>query len=229
MATKPTAEEGQETKITAFDSEDALTALTDLFRNYQRQVLYAFAGLAVLAGGYWFYQRSRAMKEERGERAYYEALRAASAGNAALAQADLKKAVQRFEGTTAGAQAALTLAQLQYDEGKYQDGLNTLNSARSSLSSSAFYGGAYHALVAAGYEQLKRYDQAADEYLKAAKATRFDAEKASYKASAARAYMAGGKGSKAEPIWVELAKDPSNPLSGEAKVRLGEIRAKAAS
>jgi predicted negative regulator of RcsB-dependent stress response len=226
MATKPLPpQEPEETKITAFDSEDAVDALTVIFAKYRRALTIGVVAIVGAVGGWWVYQRSVVLKEQRGEKAYFEALRAVMGGNAALAQSDLNKVITRYGGTMAGAQATLSLAQVLYDQGKYQDGINVLSKGAGDYGKSPYFGSAYFAMIAAGQEQLKKFDLAAEQYLKAADAARFQAEKDSYRASAARAFMAAGKNDQAKVIWTDLAKDPSNFLAGEAKIRLGEISA----
>jgi hypothetical protein len=48
-----------------------------------------------------------------------------------------------------------------------------------------------------------------------------------YIASAARDYTAAGKTDDAKKIWSALAKDDQSPAAAEARVRLGELEAKA--
>ena len=80
-------------------------------------------------------------------------------------------------------------------------------------------------MEAAGYEELKDFTAAAEQYKQAAEATRFPADKAQYQASAARTFAAAGKFSEAKAIWAELAKDETSPMAAEARVRLGELDA----
>ena len=54
------------------------------------------------------------------------AKQALSAGNPALAKTDLGRVATRYPGTPAGAQAAMILAQMTFDEGKFADGLKIL-------------------------------------------------------------------------------------------------------
>ena len=46
-------------------------------------------------------------------------------------------------------------------------------------------------------------------------------------ANAARAYTTAGKLDDAKKIWSALAKDDQSPAAAEARVRLGELEAKA--
>jgi hypothetical protein len=80
-------------------------------------------------------------------------------------------------------------------------------------------------LMASGYEGLNQWDKAASQYEAAAEIARFDADKTSARAMAARAYQAAGNKGAATKIWSELASDPRSTLATEAKIRLGELQA----
>ena len=99
--------------------------MTEWFMLHKRDVTWAVVGLAVIVGGFWYYERSQSIKGQRAETAYFQA-RQAVGGQADSA---LQKVVSRYEGTTAGTQAALTLAQSFYDQKKYKEGLAVLKNA----------------------------------------------------------------------------------------------------
>jgi tetratricopeptide (TPR) repeat protein len=190
---------------------------------HKRELTWVVVAIAVIVGGVWFYERSQSIKAQRAETAYFQARQAITTGSAS-AVADLQKVVTRYEGTPAGAQAALTLAQALYDQKKYKEGIDALKGAESKAP--ADFKASVHVVEAAGYEELKDFVAAAQQYEAAAKATRFPVEKAEYQADAARDYAAGGKTDLAKAIWIELAKDETSPLAAEAHVRLGELTAK---
>ncbi len=190
----------------------------------KREVSWAVIALAVILGGFWFYQRSQAIKGQRAESAYFQARQSAAAGNLPLAVSDLQKVVVRYEGTRAGTQAALSLAQALYFQKKFKEGIAVLKKAEAKAIGE--FRPSIHVLGAAGYEELKDLVAAAEQYNLAAKATEFPADKAKYQAAAARDYMAAGKTEEAKRIWTELAKDESKPEAAEARVRLGELTAK---
>jgi predicted negative regulator of RcsB-dependent stress response len=191
---------------------------------HKRAVTWAAVIIAVILGGFWFYQRSQSIKGQRAESAYFQARQSAAAGNLPLAVSDLQKVVVRYEGTRAGTQAALALAQTLYFQKKFKEGIAALKKAESSASKE--FMASVHVLEAAGYEELKDFVAAAEQYNVAAKATEFPADKARYQAAAAREYMAAGKAEEAKRIWTELAKDDTKPEAAEARVRLGELTAK---
>ena len=198
-------------------------SLTDWFMLHTREVTWGVVGLAVIVGGFWFYQRSQAIKAQRAETAYFQARQSAAAGNLPQAATDLQKVVSRYEGTQAGAQAALSLAQTYYDQKKFKEGIDALKKAEPKVPGD--FKASVHVLEAAGYEELKNYSAAAEQYKLAADVTRFPADKAEYRGSAARDFAAAGKRDEAIAIWTDLAKDETGPMAAEARVRLGELRA----
>ncbi|PYO78440.1 MAG: hypothetical protein DMD63_07525 [Gemmatimonadetes bacterium] len=198
-------------------------SLTDWLMLHGRQLTWATIGLAVIVGGFWFYERSQSIKAQRAETAYFQARQSAAAGNLPQAVTDLQKVVTRYEGTQAGAQAALSLAQAYYDQKKFKEGIDALKKAEPKVPGD--FKASVHVLEAAGYEELRNYSSAAEQYKFAADVTRFPADKAEYRASAARDYAAAGKRDDAITIWTDLAKDETGPMAAEARVRLGELRA----
>jgi predicted negative regulator of RcsB-dependent stress response len=199
-------------------------SLTEWFMLHKRGVAWAVVALAIIVGSFWFYQRSQSIKAQRAEAAYFQARQSAAAGNLPLAASDLQKVVNRYEGTSAGTQAALTLAQTLYDQKKFKDGLAVLKKIESKAP--ADFRPSIHVLEAAGYEEQKDLVAAAEQYKLAAEVTRFPVDKAEYQAAAARDYMAAGKEDQAKAIWTALAKDETGAVAAEARVRLGELEAK---
>ena len=191
---------------------------------HKRAVGWAAIAVAVILGGCWFYQRSQSIKAQRAESAYFQARQAAAAGNLPLAVSDLQKVVTRYEGTPAGTQAAISLAQALYLQKKFKEGIAALKKSESKASDE--FVASIHVVEAAGYEELKDFVAAAEQYNLAAKATEFPVDRAKYQAAAAREYMVAGKTEDAKRIWTELAKDDTKPEAAEARVRLGELTAK---
>jgi tetratricopeptide (TPR) repeat protein len=199
-------------------------SFTEWFMLHKREVSWAVIVLVIVVLGYWYYERSEALKAQRGEAAYFQARQSAAAGNLPLAVSDLQKVATRYEGTSAGAQASMTLAQAFYQQKKFKEGIAALKKAESKAP--ADFKPSIHVLEADGYEELKDFVTAAAQYEVAAKETRYPADKAQYQAAAATDYMAAGKTDQAKALWTELAKDETGPMAAEAKVRLGELLAK---
>ena len=200
-------------------------SLTDWLTLHSREVTWAVVAIAVIAGGVWFYERSQSIKAQRAESAYFSARQSLAAGNLPLAVSDLQKVVTRYDGTPAGAQAAISLSQALFDQKKYKEGIDALKKAESKAPED--FRASIHVMQADGYEELKDYLKAAEEYQKAADAARFPADKALYRGDAARSYAAAGKKAEAKAIWTDLAKEESGPMAAEARVRLGELDAEA--
>jgi predicted negative regulator of RcsB-dependent stress response len=199
--------------------------LSDWFDVNSKLVTGAVIAIAVVVGGWWFYTRSQHLKAERAERAFYAAEQSMAVGNMPLAESDLRKMITRYDGTPAAKQAVLTLAQLDYDQGKYQEGITILKNAMGKLESSEEFAASGHIMAAAGYEQLRTFVEAAGEYQSAAKKARFDQDRQRYESLAANAYLLGGRREDAKRIWTELAADSKGTVAGEARVRLGEMLA----
>ena len=205
-STRPSFEEGTET-------------IFGWVQEHWRSIMGGALVIAALAGGVALYERNEAQKAARGERALLDAQRAALSGNLPLAQSDLEKVRVRYGGTPAADRAAVALAQVLYDQGKYADGVNVLQTVTGSKTVAA----SAEALLATGLEEQNKPKEAAEHYRKAASASTFEVDKANFMASAARAYARGGDTAAAKSIWTELAADPEGPVAGEARVRLGEL------
>ena len=200
--------------------------MSEWFELYNKQITWGVVGVAVVAAGIWFYSRSQTLKEEKAERALNTALQSVP-GNYPLAESDLRKLIQRYDATTAGYQAQLALARVLYDEGKYNDGIESLKNGMPKLDKSKDFESAGHLLLAAGYEQSKKFLDAASEFGLAAKAARFDQDRQRHESAEARAYLEAGRTEMAKQIWTRLAADSKGTVAGEARVRLGELEAKA--
>jgi predicted negative regulator of RcsB-dependent stress response len=184
--------------------------------------------IVVAAAGYWFYARSKEIQSANAEKALLQAKQSMSAGNLALAQSDLQKVLSRWESTPAGVESAMLLAQIDFDAGKYQDGLAKLKKVSGSSAASASEP-TIQSLEGDGYAQMGKLADAAKAYESAADATPYEIEKAFQRAKAGRAYQAAGDVANARKIWTVLATDPkSQTMAAEARIRLGELDAQAA-
>jgi predicted negative regulator of RcsB-dependent stress response len=184
--------------------------------------------VAVAAVGYWYYLRSAEIKRLNAERGLNQAKQSMSAGNAALAESDLQKVAIRYKGTIAGAQAAMLLAQLDFDRGKYAEGLKVLEPYQAATAAGANLAAVW-SLTGDGQLAAGKPDDAANSYRKAAEAVSLPGESAIYLSKSARALMLAGKDAEALKIWEKLATDPNAlPVRNEALVRVGELSAKPA-
>lgn len=194
---------------------------------HTRELLIAVGVVVVLGAGVMFYRSAVATQAMQADQALVSPEQSMAAGNIPLAQSDLKKVMTRFKGTPAAAQAALLLAQTYYDQHKVADGLAVLRQVMDQKGATAF-APALESMVADGYIQDGKFADAAAHFSAAADRSRYPAERARLRASAARSYMSAGNGAAALKIWTELAADPKSSQAQEARLRIGELTAKAA-
>jgi len=207
------------------DVEERVDSLVGWLELHSRELMYASIGLLVVAGGFWFYRQSNERQAQSASMALSEAESAIAAGNLPLAQSDLEKLVQRYGSTSAGTQAHVLLAQVHYDKGEYQQGIEELKPVTSDKD--AYTAAAGLNLMAAGLEQSGKYAEAASTYQKAAERAPYKVDHDLYMANAARVLTTAGKTEDAKKIWSALANDDQSAAAAEARVRLGELEAKA--
>lgn len=210
---------------TAESLEDRADSFMDWARANGRKLAVGAMAVAAVAVTVWGWRASVERKELSAQRRLSEARQAVDARNLPLAQSDLRQVIQRYDGTKASTQARLLLAQVLYDQQQVDSGIAVLRE----IEAPELFASAYHALLAAGLEQAGKPAEAAPEYLRAAETAVSEPEAATLRADAARAWEAAGNVEEARRVWGGLAEDESGPLAGEAKVRLGELNAKAIS
>ena len=203
--------------------ENAGESMIEWARANSNKISIAAIGVVAVAAVVFLWRASAEKKETRASEALNAAQVVFQSGNTALAQSDLQALLRRYGGTSAAIQARMLLAQVHFGQGKVDDGLRELNA----ISSPGIHAASVHALKAAGLEQAGKPAEAAPAYEQAAAAATTDLAKAAYQSDAARAYLAAGNKDAAKRIWAAIAADDTNPLAGEAKVRLGELNAKA--
>src|SRR3954462_1723282 len=125
MAPKPASSDSTGTR-SGLDSDRSLD-LMDWLQVNSRMIGIGAAIVAVAAAGDWFYLRSQQIKTVNAERSLAQAEQSLQSGNTALAVSDLQRVVSRYKGTGAGTEAAMLLAQTDYNAGKYQDGIKALD------------------------------------------------------------------------------------------------------
>jgi len=201
--------------------DESAESAFDWMQSHARQLGIGAIVVVAIAVGSWVVVRSNATKAAGASRALSEAQRSVASGNLPLAAADLQKLVQRYGSTSAGAQARLLLAQVNFQQGKVADGMKLLDEVRSAGPLQA----SVHALRAAGLEQEGKPAEAAAVYLRAADAATMESERAGYRSDAARAYTTAGNTAEALKIWQAMADDPTSPLNAEARLRVGELSA----
>jgi predicted negative regulator of RcsB-dependent stress response len=200
----------------------------DWTRINSKALTAAAAVIVVAAAGFWFYQRSQQITAQNAERALAHAKESLTAGNLPLAQTDLQGVYSRYGSTAAGVEAAMLLAQADFDSNKPQDGIALIDKVSGSSAASAQQP-TLLSLKGDGLAQLGKLTDAAKAYEAATNATTFEAEKSYYKAKAARTYQSAGDTAAARKLWTEMLNDPkAQVMTAEARIRLGELEAQVA-
>jgi predicted negative regulator of RcsB-dependent stress response len=202
----------------------------DWFHVNSRLVGVGAVAVLVAAVAAWYVPRAKLQKNENADKQLLIAKQSLAQGNAnlPLAEVDLKKVADRYEGTSAGAEAAMLLAQLKLDKGDNQGAVTFLQGLTGKLTSGPDAVSA-RTLLGDAYSQMTKYAEAAAEYERAAGLTSMPNEKTYLMAKAGHAYMAAGKSPEARKIWETLANQSDNPsAAAEARLRLGELSAMAA-
>ena len=210
------------------EAADRAQTFLDWTRINSRAITIGALTVAVAAGIYAFVARSRAIESENAAKALMNAKQSLGSGNLPLAQSDLQKVFSRYGSTSAGVEAAMLLAQMDYDGGKPQDGLSVIQKAEGSRAAASVQS-TLLSLEGDGYAQMHKLPDAAKKYENAAAATTFETERAFLLAKAARTYGDAGDTTKARQLWEGIVNDPkSKAVVGEARVRLGELTAQVA-
>lgn len=133
------------------------------------------------------------------------------------------KVYSRYGKTTAGVEAALLLSQIDFEQGKAQEGVTRLQQV-ADVGAAESNRATILSLTGDGYAQMGKLSEAAKSYQDAAAATSYEAEKAFQESKAARTYQAAGDTAKSRALWTQLLNDPkAQTVAAEARVRLGEL------
>ena len=202
----------------------------DWFQINSKLVTVGAVVVVVAGAGAWYYQTAKTQKLQNADKQLLLAKQSLAPGNAnlPLAESDLKKVADRYDGTPAGAEAGMLLAQLKLEKGDNQGAVTYLQELTRKLNAGP-NAAAVRGLLGDAYAQLEKPAEAAAEYERAADVTQMPNEKAYLLSKAGHAYMAAGKHAEARRIWEGLAANQDSPgLASEARVRLGELVASAA-
>src|SRR4051812_15293531 len=173
------------------DSGNRAQTFLDWTRINSKAITIGALVVVVAAGIYAFMARSRAIESENAAKALMNAKQSMQSGNLPLAQSDLQKVFSRYGSTSSGVEAAMLLAQMDFDGGKAQDGLNIVQKAEGSRSASSVQS-TLLSLEGDGYAQMRKLPDAAKKYEDAAAATTFETERAFLLAKAGRTWGDAG-------------------------------------
>lgn len=200
-------------------------SFVDWFHINSRTISVGAIVVVGIAFGVWFVQRTALNETVSSDRQLLTAKQSLNSGNAPLAEADLKKVVEKYADKPAGAEAGLLLAQIKLDKGDYQGAVTDLKSLSGKVSSGPS-SASIRGLLGDAVAQLGKPADAAAEYQRAAALTAGPNEKGFWLAKAGRAYVEAGKTAEGRKIFEDLATQHDNEaMATEARIRLGEITA----
>lgn len=191
---------------------------------YQKQIIIGAIVVFAAGGGFWLWQRSAEIKQEKASAAFQAAEASFMSGNQALAVTELERIATRWKGTTAGTQSVMLMAQSLMEQGKHAEAITKLQSALGGAPDALKSG--IHALIGAGHEGAGQPAEAAVAFGRAAAAAQFQADRDMHRVEQARNLFAANDLAAAEAILQEIATREDSPFAGEARVRLGEVIAK---
>jgi predicted negative regulator of RcsB-dependent stress response len=195
-------------------------------QRHRRQVVVGVGSVVVIAAIVLFvfaYQRNReAAAAEALDRARF----ASQSGNFALAASDLSRLISGFRGTRAAGEGAILLGQVRLLQEQPSLAAEELRRAIDEGLDDQFRASAF-SLLAAALENLGSMAQAGDAYLNAANSTWYGLLSAQYLNDAGRAFWAAGDTARAIAAYDRvLTEHAEAPSAAEARVRLGELRAR---
>ena len=198
-------------------------SFVDWFHINSRVISIGAFAVVAIAFGVWFVQRQSLNETISSDKQLLTAKQSLNSGNAPLAEADLKKVVDRYADKPAGIEAGLLLAQIKLDKSDYQGAVTDLKALSSKVSSGPS-AAPIRGLLGDAVAQLGKPADAAVEYVKAAGLAAGPNEKGFWMAKAGRSDLDAGKTAEARRIFEDLAAQHDNEaMAAEARVRLGEI------
>ncbi len=191
--------------------------------NAHRQLAYWIGTILVVAAVLFVWQLfTKRRSEEIASRELQGARFAFENQNLPLAASELARVIENYSGTNAAEEGRLLLANVRLLQGQPQQGVEVLRDYAPGA------GGAYrsqaYGLLAAAFENLGRFREAAEAYENGAAAARLDFQKAQMLSDAGRAWTSAADTTKAVQVYQRLVKElPNEGAVTEAKVRLGEL------
>ena len=193
------------------------------FRTHTREVGYAAAALAIVAGAVWLYVTSQARKESFAAQALTQARSEAEAGNLPLAANDLSRLIDRYGGTRAADEAGVLLNEVRLIQGQTDIAVKELQTFVAKSHPRYVLASAW-SLLGGGLENQKKFKDAGQAYRKASELAAHDFLKAQYLLDAGRVLAAAGDSTGARAAFGEvLEKYGELAQAAEARVRMGEV------
>ena len=200
------------------------------FLTPQRLRLFAIVGggLLVAALATWFFIAAGQRTEAFAARALESARATAEQGNIGDAVQQFQQVATTYEGTAAGYEAVLGIAQARLIAGQAELAISTLEEFLGK-NPPANYASPANGLLGTALENTAKYDQAAAAYRQASDLAETDYLKAALLMDAGRATRLAGKPEEAQALYQEiLDRYGETGVVSEARVRLNELTAKPA-
>lgn len=194
-------------------------------RRNARIVIIALAVLAVASLGAWYLWLRSTQLDQRAAARLTEVRQTAASGNVPLAVRDLQQFIQRFGGTHSGTAARLLLGQLQLEQDKPRDAVQTLtgfSAADPMLNASRLL------LLGAAYEQAGDTARAVETYESVGNSDVFAYQRREALENAARLQMQAGKPAAAGRIYGQLVQMADDEPSRQSVYLMREAEADAA-
>ena len=210
-------------------SKDPVQRLLDWSDRHRRHLTLAAIVIAAIGGGAWFTVEYHRRKEAAASAALDQASASLQSGNLPLAASDLSRLVSSYGGTSAADEAVLLLAQVRLLQKQGEQAAQELQSALQEGLDDQYVAPAY-SLLGAAQENAGNLQAAAQAYERAAETCWYPPVAAEYLNDAGRAYWNDGELQNAIADYQKVVDDHADaPAALEAKVRLGELKARLAS
>lgn len=190
----------------------------------RKLVTYGGVAVLVLVVGGWLYLETGRRRELAGVDALDRARAAFESGNLPGASTEFQRVAQSFRGTDAGFAAELAVNEVRLASGQAQIAADELKKFAEAGPPSFFASGAW-SLRGGALENLKKFDEAAESYAKAAAIAEEDYRKVDALLGQARAIRLAGKAPQAIELYRQIISTYDRNVAGvpEAEVRLAEL------
>ncbi len=199
------------------------SALMAWFEKNRKIVTYTAVAVAVVAVGAWLIIETGRRKEAAGLEALDRARSAFEAGNLPVAAGEFQRVAQSFSGTEAGYAAELALNEVRLASSQTQIAADELKKF-AERNPPAFYASGAWSMRGGALENLKKYDDAAQSYAKAAELAQESYRKVDALLGQARSLRLAGKQKEATDVLRGIIAKFGRDVPGEAEaeVRLAE-------
>jgi len=199
------------------------SALLAWFEKHRKLVSYGATAVVIVLIGAWLFRETGRRKEAAATDALERGRAAFETGNLPSASTEFQRVTQSYAGTDAAFQAELGLNEVRLASGQTQIAVDELRKFIGK-NPPAFYASGAYGLMGGALENLKKFDEAAQAYTKAADLAAEDYRKVDALLGAARALRLAGKDKESldalRGIVSKFGKDV--PGVAEAEVRLAE-------